>query len=97
MFLSTVAASVIPDMPGLPFFRNEILRYVTTFAIGSLPFGALLTLSSSSLPLSSAKLGVRVSWLRAVGLSCHEMHVGAMHAIKARDWGRAEECRILVL
>jgi len=41
MLLSTVAACVIPDMPNLPFFRNEILRYVTTFGIGSLPFAFL--------------------------------------------------------
>eukprot|EP00288_Rhodomonas_lens_P020469 CAMPEP_0177690788 /NCGR_PEP_ID=MMETSP0484_2-20121128/954_1 /TAXON_ID=354590 /ORGANISM="Rhodomonas lens, Strain RHODO" /LENGTH=399 /DNA_ID=CAMNT_0019201357 /DNA_START=17 /DNA_END=1216 /DNA_ORIENTATION=+ len=41
MFLSTVAAVAVPDMPQLAFFRGEILRYVITFGIGSLPFAFL--------------------------------------------------------
>jgi len=41
MFLSTVAACVVPDVPDLAFFRGEILRYALTFGIGSAPFAFL--------------------------------------------------------
>lgn len=41
MFLSTVAATVIPDVPDLPFLRDSVLRFVVTFGIGALPFAFL--------------------------------------------------------
>lgn len=41
MFLSTVAATLIPDVPDLPFLRDSVLRFVVTFGIGAVPFAFL--------------------------------------------------------
>jgi len=41
MFLSTVAAVLIPDVPDLPFLRDSVLRFVITFGIGAVPFAFL--------------------------------------------------------
>ena len=41
MFLSTVAASVIPDLPDMPFMRDSVFRFIITIGIGGLPFAFL--------------------------------------------------------
>lgn len=40
MALSLLAACVIPDVD-IPFMKGEVLRYVTSFSLGSLPFAFL--------------------------------------------------------
>eukprot|EP00960_Hanusia_phi_P078116 768782-Hanusia_phi.AAC.16 len=41
MLLSTLAACFIPEYPNLPFLQGDLLRYVVTFSLGSLPFAFL--------------------------------------------------------